>query len=39
MDILPTGKNMVNRTPLNIQLIQTNDVMICELGNYNIDIT
>ena len=35
MDILPTGKNMVTRTPLNLQLIQTESVLYAEFGNYD----
>ena len=34
MDILPMGKNMVTRVPLNLQLIQS-DMMKAEFGNYN----
>lgn len=33
MDILPMGKNMVTRVPLNLQLIQS-DMMKAEFGNY-----
>lgn len=40
MDILPTGKNMVTRTPLNIQLNQIKDnVGIVEFDDLQIDIT
>ena len=35
MDILPTGSNMVTRSPLQIELIQTNQVnTIATFGNY-----
>ena len=34
MDILPTGKNMVTRMPLNIQLFQTEDNQRLEFGMY-----
>jgi hypothetical protein len=35
MDILPTGNNMVTRSPLQIELIQTNDInTIATFGNY-----
>lgn len=40
MDILPTGKNMVTRTPLNIQLNQINDQRgWIEISDKVIDIT
>lgn len=32
MDILPTGKSMVTRTPLNLDLIQTESEMFAEFG-------
>ena len=35
MDILPTGSSMVTRTPLNLQLIQTDKEMYAEFGNYD----
>ena len=35
MDILPTGSSMVTRTPLNLQLIQTDKDMYAEFGNYD----
>lgn len=34
MDILPTGKSMVTRTPLNLDLIQTESEMFAEFGEY-----
>ena len=34
MDILPTGKSMVTRTPLNLDLIQTESDMFAEFGKY-----
>lgn len=34
MDILPTGKSMVTRTPLNLDLIQTTSDMFAEFGEY-----
>ena len=34
MDILPTGKSMVTRTPLNLDLIQTETDMFAEFGKY-----
>lgn len=34
MDMLPIGRNMVTRTPLNLQLIQTEGDMSVEFGNY-----
>ena len=34
MDILPTGKSMVTRTPLNLDLIQTETEMFAEFGEY-----
>ena len=35
MDILPTGSSMVTRTPLNLNLIQTETDMFAEFGKYN----
>ena len=35
MDIMPVGKNMVTRTPLNLQLTQTQKDSYAEFGNYN----
>ena len=35
MDLLPTGKTIVTRTPLNLQLNQTNGESKVEFGNYN----
>ena len=35
MDILPTGSNMVTRTPLNLQLSKTNNESKIEFGYYN----
>lgn len=34
-DMLPTGKNMVTRTPLHLQLVQTDADMWVEFGNYS----
>ena len=35
MDLLPTGKNMVTRTPLNMELVQTKNEMFAEFGFYD----
>lgn len=35
MDLLPTGKTIVTRTPLNLQLNQTSNESKVEFGNYN----
>ena len=35
MDIMPMGKNMVTRTPLNIQLIQSDKDSYAEFGKYD----
>ena len=35
MDLLPTGKTIVTRTPLNLQLNQTQGESKVEFGNYN----
>jgi len=35
LDMLPIGRNMVTRTPLHLQLIQTESEMAIECGNYN----
>jgi GTP-binding protein EngB required for normal cell division len=35
LDVLPVGKNMVTRTPLHLQLIQTEKDMSVEFGNYD----
>ena len=35
MDILPTGSNMVTRTPLNLQLSKSNDKPRIEFGYYD----
>jgi GTP-binding protein EngB required for normal cell division len=34
LDMLPIGRNMVTRTPLHLQLIQTDVEMAVEFGNY-----
>ena len=38
MDILPTGKSMVTRTPLNLDLIQTETDMFAEFGKYQMEL-
>ena len=35
MDLLPTGKTMVTRTPLNLQLNQSDNESKIEIGNYS----